>query len=48
VLKNKPQVKDFVNYYLTNVKTTIAEVGYFAQPDKVIEESNKSFLSAIK
>ncbi len=48
VLKGKPQVKDYVNYYLTNVKSKIVEVGYFAQPDKVANEVNLAFLSALK
>ncbi len=35
ILKAKPQVAGFINYYLTNVNTVIEKVGYFPASEKL-------------
>ncbi len=38
-LQEKPQVKDFVTYYLENVNDVITDVGYISAPQEAIQES---------
>ncbi|MGI8575696.1 MAG: PstS family phosphate ABC transporter substrate-binding protein [Egibacteraceae bacterium] len=38
-LEEKPQVKDFVTYYLENVNSLITDVGYIPAPEEAIQES---------
>lgn len=40
----RPEVKEFVNFYLTEAKNLVNEVGYVAMPQKIYEEG----LAAIK
>lgn len=46
ILKEKPQVTSFVNYYLTNVDKVIKTVGYFPQPAATTNKSKQLFLTA--
>jgi phosphate binding protein len=48
ILKSKPQVAGFVNYYLTNVDKLIRRVGYFPAPASALEQSRKDFVEATK
>ncbi len=48
ILKSKPQVAGFVNYYLTNVDKVIRRVGYFPAPASALEKSRKDFVEATK
>lgn len=38
-LQEKPEVREFVQYYLDNVNNVIEDVGYFAAPDDIIARS---------
>ncbi|MFC1465431.1 MAG: phosphate ABC transporter substrate-binding protein PstS family protein [Candidatus Brachytrichaceae bacterium NZ_4S206] len=48
ILRSKPQVAGFVNYYLTNVNKVIRGVGYFPAPEAELEKSRQAFLNATK
>ena len=37
VIEEKPQVADFISYYLNNVNQLIVEVGYFPAPDDQLQ-----------
>lgn len=37
VIAEKPQVADFIAYYLNNVNSLIVEVGYFPAPDEALQ-----------
>ena len=39
VIDAKPQVADFIAYYLNNVDDLIGEVGYFPAPDEALQEA---------
>jgi phosphate binding protein len=48
IMKEKPQVAAFVNYYLSNVDKVIKKVGYFAEPANKLNEQKQKFLDATK
>ncbi len=48
ILKSKPQVAAFVNYYLTNVDKVVRRVGYFPAPASALEKARKDFLAAVQ
>ncbi|MDW8394608.1 MAG: PstS family phosphate ABC transporter substrate-binding protein [Anaerolineae bacterium] len=48
ILKSKPQVAGFVNYYLTNVDKVIRQVGYFPEPAEDLAKTRQQFLDAIR
>jgi phosphate transport system substrate-binding protein len=48
IMKERPQVKSFINYYLSNLQANVVETGYFPQPEKVAVEVRKTYLDAIK
>jgi phosphate binding protein len=48
ILRSKPQVAGFVNYYLTNVNKVIRGVGYFPAPEAALEKSRQDFVNATK
>ncbi len=48
ILKSKPQVAGFVNYYLQNVDRIIRQVGYFPEPAAELEKTRQQFLNAIR
>jgi phosphate transport system substrate-binding protein len=39
VIEAKPQVAEFIAYYLNNVNSLIGEVGYFPAPDEALQEA---------
>jgi phosphate transport system substrate-binding protein len=46
VMTGKPQVADFINYYLTNVDAVIDSVGYFKASDAALNLAKLNFLAA--
>jgi phosphate binding protein len=47
ILKEKPQVAAFINFYLSNVDSEIDKVGYFTADAKSEDESRQLFLTSI-
>ncbi|MBC7231702.1 MAG: PstS family phosphate ABC transporter substrate-binding protein [Chloroflexi bacterium] len=47
IMKEKPQVAAFINYYLTHVNEVIRRVGYFPASEEVLNASKKAWLEAI-
>ncbi len=48
ILKEKPQVAQFINFYLTRVNDVISDVGYFPASAEAIKESRQALLDAIQ
>lgn len=48
IMKDKPQVASFMNYYLTNTDKIIKAVGYFPAPAAKLTESVNAWLNATK
>jgi phosphate transport system substrate-binding protein len=48
IMKDKPQVASFINYYLTNVNKVIRKVGYFSASDTALNAAKQAFLDATK
>jgi phosphate transport system substrate-binding protein len=48
LLKEKPQVAMFVNYYLTNVSKLAPTVGYFPEPEKLLSDAKTAYLKALQ
>lgn len=48
ILRSKPQVAGFVNYYLTNVNKLIRAVGYFPAPEAELDKARQAFVNATK
>lgn len=48
IMKDKPQVAAFINYYLTTVNDVILDVGYFPASEKALEKSRLAWLEAMK
>ncbi len=48
VLKSKPQVAGFINYYLTFVNDVIGDVGYFPASEEALTASQQSLADALK
>jgi phosphate transport system substrate-binding protein len=48
IMKEKPQVAAFINYYLTHVSETIGEVGYFPASEDAMQASRQAWLDAVK
>lgn len=46
VVEEKPQVAQFIAYYLNNVNDLIGEVGYFPAPDASLQEAADSIAAA--
>ncbi len=46
IMKEKPQVAAFINYFLTYVNEEILDVGYFPASQQALEESMQSWLDA--
>lgn len=42
ILKSKPQVGAFIDYYLANVNSQIDDVGYFSLPQQLLDEQAQS------
>ena len=47
VLREKPQVAAFVNYYLTNADEIVSEVGYFPVSMEALNEARQTWLAAL-
>ncbi len=47
IMQAKPQVADFINFYLTNVNEEIAEVGYFPASAAALAEAQAAWLEAM-
>jgi phosphate transport system substrate-binding protein len=48
ILQFKPQVTDFINFYLTYVNEEILDVGYFPASDTALNESKNAWLAVMK
>jgi phosphate transport system substrate-binding protein len=48
IMKDKPQVAAFINYYLRNVSETIGTVGYFPASEEAMQASRQAWLDAVK
>lgn len=48
IMKEKPQVGDFINFYLTYVNEEIIEVGYFPAPQAALEAAQQAWLDAMR
>jgi phosphate transport system substrate-binding protein len=48
IMKSKPQVAAFINFYLTNVNDIITEVGYFPASDDALQAARQAWLDAMK
>ncbi|NMB53179.1 MAG: PstS family phosphate ABC transporter substrate-binding protein [Leptolinea sp.] len=48
IMKAKPQVAGFINYYLTNVDKVIDKVGYFPASTEALNQAKQAFLDATK
>jgi len=46
IMKSKPQVAAFINYYLTNVNDVIVEVGYFPASEDALKSAKQAWLDA--
>jgi len=47
ILQAKPQVADFINFYLTRVNEVILEVGYFPASAEALERAKQNWLDAM-
>jgi phosphate binding protein len=47
ILNEKPQVAQFINYYLTNVNDEISDVGYFPASDEILNASRMAWCDAM-
>ena len=47
IMKEKPQVGDFINFYLTYVNDEIIQVGYFPAPQAALETAQQAWLDAM-
>ena len=48
IMRKKPQVGEFINFYLSLVDREIEEVGYFPSQRQTLENSKRQFLDAIE
>ncbi len=48
IMKTKPQVAAFINYYLTYVNDLIIEVGYFPASDEALDQAKQAWLDAVQ
>ena len=48
IITEKPQVGDFINFYLTNVNEEVIDVGYFPASAAALESAKADLLSAMK
>lgn len=47
VMEEKPQVADFINFYLTFVNEEIEDVGYFPASEETLNEARQNWLDAM-
>ena len=48
IMKDKPQVGSFINFYLTNVNDDIKKVGYFPASAVALDKARQNWLDATK
>ncbi len=48
IMKEKPQVAAFINFYLTYVNEEVTKVGYFPASDEALENGRKAWLEVMK
>ena len=48
ILKEKPQVAGFINFYLSFVNEEVEDVGYFPAPDEALDAAKQAVLDAMK
>ena len=48
IMKAKPQVADFINFYLTRVNDVISDVGYFPASDAALNGAMQAWVDATK
>ncbi|HCB49007.1 MAG TPA: phosphate-binding protein, partial [Chloroflexi bacterium] len=46
IMAEKPQVADFINFYLTHVNEEVEDVGYFPASPDALNQSIQSWLDA--
>jgi phosphate transport system substrate-binding protein len=46
IMQERPQVADFVNFYLTYVNEEVVDVGYFPASDESLNAARQTFLDA--
>ncbi len=47
IIQEKPQVADFINFYLTNVNDEVIDVGYFPASDAALDDAKAGLLGAL-
>lgn len=47
IMQAKPQVADFINFYLTFVNEEIVDVGYFPASDEALDEARAAWMTAL-
>ena len=47
IMSEKPQVAEFINFYLTNVDDEISRVGYFPAADDALDAAKQTWLTAM-
>ncbi len=47
IMRDNPQVAEFIDYYLTHINEVIVEVGYFQASDAVLDEARDSWMLAM-
>ena len=47
LLQEKPQVADFINFYLTYVNEEVLDVGYFPASEESLNAARQSYLDAL-
>lgn len=48
IMKNQPQVSDFINFYLTNAREEVGKIGYFPASQRELEEAKLKFLEEMR
>jgi phosphate binding protein len=48
IMQSKPQVASYINYFLSNVGSLIADVGYFPASDEALGAAKQNWLNAMK
>jgi len=48
IMKSKPQVAGFINFYLTYVNEEILDVGYFPASQEALDQARQNWLEAMK
>jgi len=48
IMREKPQVAAFINFYLTYVNEEVTRVGYFPSSDEALEKGRKAWLEIMK